>query len=94
MASLGLRAAAPLLGAVIGLGVGMTTCGRGPDDSEACPAGAAIIGLIVGVLAASAADVAILARDDSPAPSRSGSALVPSIAIAKDGLSVGVGGRF
>lgn len=92
--SVGLRAALPLFAAVVGLGIGSSACGRGPDDSEACPAGAAIIGAMIGAATAVATDALFLAREPQAAFGAAHSGLVPTVTLAGERLSVGIGGRF
>jgi hypothetical protein len=90
--SLGLRVGLPLGGALLGAILGAATGGSNPDCSWFCPSPSLIgagVGILVGMLAASVVDIAVLAYDVQPAGSHAASAplrlqLAPVAALPRD----------
>lgn len=66
MASLGLRVALPVGGFAVGLAVGEQRCKSDPSPGWFCGLGEAVLGGAIGVVSASAIDIALLARTDVP----------------------------
>jgi len=87
--SLALRLGLPLVAGALGLGLSKSACG----DSESCPAGYALVGLMLGGVAASAIDAAALAYERVPASTRGllGFSLLPT---PGGGGAVSLVGRF
>ena len=85
LASAGLRVGLPVIGAVLGSSIGRAS---NHPDSDATIAGAAL-GAVIGVVAASALDIGVLAKHESRA--KVGPAIAPS---AHGGMTFGVAGSF
>ena len=82
--SLGLRVAAPILGAF--LGAAMEDCSGG----DFCGAAGGVVGLAVGAGTAIALDAAVIARETVSV----GPAVTPVVVTGKDGTWLGLSGRF
>lgn len=106
LGDLGLRLGAPLLGSIVGYGVGVATFqGCGPSSSFLCGRdwagiGGAVYGGLGGAVTAVILDAALLGRervrkDDVAAPAPRGVRWTPQVAVSPRGEpSVGVGGSF
>lgn len=105
LGSLLLRVGAPTLGFFTGYSVAKVG-GRGEDDDSG-PAGAALVGAVLGYAAAVSIDAAVLAREDLPenddpdfisrkriAPASAAFSWAPTLAPVRDGAVAGIGGRF
>lgn len=84
LGSLGLRSGAPILGAV--LGVGLEDC----KGSDACGLAGAAVGVTLGMGAAIAIDAAVLAHEEVPEES----AVKPVVSTGKNGTWLGLAGTF
>jgi len=90
-ASLALRVGLPLLGAVIGGGIGRSNCSE-YCDNDADIAGAAL-GIVSGAVLASTIDIGYLSRGEQV--TRSAPALAPSFGAGPGGaVRIGIGGSF
>lgn len=94
LTSLGLRVGLPIVGAMLGealhsepqceSGYDYVDCSDGPSDE-------AVLGVVVGIIAASAIDSVYLAKGEAPKPQPQWS---PSVRGTQGGFALGVNGRF
>lgn len=95
LASVGLRVGLPILGAMIGEGMHKDSYCNNYDYYETCdeegPSEEAALGVVVGIVAASAIDSIYLARGERPKPQPQWS---PTVRSTSGGFALGVAGRF
>ncbi|HEU4405157.1 MAG TPA: hypothetical protein VFS43_07690 [Polyangiaceae bacterium] len=93
VASLGLRVGVPVAGALGGLMLGSATCREDDGWNEnVCPLGQAALGSLLGILAASTLDAAVLAKKEvRPRPAVS---IAPAVLPTPRGTSFGLTGTF
>lgn len=92
--SLGLRVGAPLTGMLGGFMLGTATCPEddGINSAPLCPLGQALVGGMLGLVAASVIDASVLAKKEvRPKPAVS---LAPSVVPTKQGTTFGLAGTF
>ena len=94
LASFGMRVAAPVVGAAIG--VGMADCDSSREDRGWCGMNEGAVGLLIGAGAAIAIDAAVLARKPAPERRRIATAprLAPAIALTPERRALVLSGTF
>ena len=90
LASLAMRAGLPLLGVLIGDAI-PRDCGRSP--CMGAPSGGVMVGLLGGIVAASALDAIVLAKGDAPKKTPQAS-WTPVAGPTRGGVALGVAGQF
>jgi hypothetical protein len=90
LGSLGLRAFAPALGALVGLS-GYCAATGGADD---CTGDGAVYGLLGGTVLTAAIDIGLMSHDASAESARAKRTLSPYVAPHADGLQAGISGAL